>query len=89
MTNAVEAVIGTDGTVRLLEPLTVTTPRRAWVVLLPEANDEYAALFDDRPGAEAERRAALAEYRATGKGGLTTPEAIDLFLSLVGEKGGR
>jgi hypothetical protein len=89
MTNAVEAVIGTDGVVRLLEPLKVSKPQRAWVLLVPEPVNESAAVFDDRPEAEVERRAALAEFRATGQGGMTTPEAIGLFLSLVGEKGGK
>lgn len=89
MAQAIEAVIGTDGVVRLLEPLTLKSSRRAVVVLLPDLSDEYAAAraAGDTPEAKASRAAALADYRANG--GLSTPEAIQYFLSLIGEGGGK
>ncbi len=88
MTNAVEAVIDPSGAVRLLEPLPVTKPRRAVLVLLPDVADEYAALraTDDTPEAKAARAAAVADYRAGN--GLTTAEAIS-YLQAVIDGGGK
>lgn len=85
MTNAVEAFIEPNGTVRLLEPLAVTRPRRAVLVLLPDDAEKYAEAIalGDTPEAKAQRVAAMAEYRE--KGGLTTPEAIQYFLTRIGK----
>jgi len=52
MLKAVEAVIETDGSVRLVEPVRVPRPRRALVTILDEESESETALLSEAALAE-------------------------------------
>jgi hypothetical protein len=56
MIHTVEGVISTDGTVRLLEAIPITEPRRALVMIL----EEQPAVYPDETGRLSE--AALSDW---------------------------
>jgi len=52
MLKTVEAVIETDGSVRLVEPVRIPRPRRALVTILDEENEGETALLSEAALAE-------------------------------------
>jgi len=52
MLKTVEAVIETDGSIRLVEPVRIPRPRRALVTILDEENEGETALLNEAALAE-------------------------------------